>query len=272
MPIFLPNDIVFYVWVSYETPLGAEVFISDEPSHIAINQAFEVNPLSLGTERDIISGADMKFYAEEIRRRGLAMLENDGEEFFLYIRRMYGQPCVCRTREPQKQGRVIPMATGSYEDLGKDFDPAVASEPELNESRDPEYQANMRCSDCFGTGIAGGYYPKIKILMRYGNIPPRVLKFQEQGIEFRHDFNSWTIWHPRLKDHDVLVRVRNNDRFFVTEPAQSEWRGIPLHQQCNAKSAPDTDVVYDLSDDKIITALQTQSGWNLGKWVWAVYS
>jgi len=231
-----------------------------------------VNPLSLGTERDIISGADMKFYAEEIRRRGLAMLENDGEEFFLYIRRMYGQPCVCRTREPQKQGRVIPMATGSYEDLGKDFDPAVASEAELNESRDPEYQANMRCSDCFGTGIAGGYYPKIKILMRYGNIPPRVLKFQEQGIEFRHDFNSWTIWHPRLKDHDVLVRVRNNDRFFVTEPAQSEWRGIPLHQQCNAKSAPDTDIVYNLSDDKIIAALQAQSGWNLGKWNWAVYA
>jgi hypothetical protein len=198
VPIVVPDDYVFYFWVAYENPQGTLTYLSSQPVYTAINDAFEDNPLSEGTERDVISGADMKFYVESIRRRHLAMIENDGEDVLLYIRRMHGQPVVDLS---QKSGaspgdRVQPMYGNTYSQLNQDFDPQAVSSEEQAESDDPEYQAPYRNPDAFGTGIAGGYLPAIKIRIRYGNIPRRELRRNEQGIEVIHNFDSWTIWHP----------------------------------------------------------------------------
>jgi len=271
VPILLPDDVIFYAWVSYINPQAQEAFISSEPVWTMIDSAFETNPLSFGTERDIITGGDMKFYAEEIRRRGLAMLENDGEDFFLYIRRMFGQPCVCLTEEAGGSGRTVPMSTPFYEELKTQFDPAIPPETENVEAKDPEYQATYRCPECFGTGISGGYYPRIKIRIRYGNLPKRIIQLEEQGIEFSHNFNSWTLWHPRVKERDFLVRARSGERFLITEPAQTEWRGIPLHQEFNAVIAPRSAMIYSVTDQKIIDGLDAESSFDVARWDWSVW-
>lgn len=272
VPKIVPDDYMFYFWVSYENPKGQQITIQEEPAFATNDSAFEINPISTGTERDEISGADMKFYVEEIRRRNLAMLENDGEDFTLYIRRMLGQPCVCQSNSIVTNGRVETNGVLDYSDLGKDFDPTTETEEEVTEAQDPEYQGTYRCLECFGTGISGGYFPGINIRVRYGEVPTRSLKFEEQGIEFVHDFNSWTLWHPKLKERDFILRKRSGERFLVTEIGQSEWRGICMHQKFNAVNAPRTAMIYTVNDDKIITALQRQSVYGIGKWDWSLWS
>ena len=271
IPIIVPSDMTFFVWVSFINQFGKEIFIQEEPVHTLIDGAFETNPLPDIVERDIITNQDMKYYPEEIRRRSLATLHMNGEPFSLHIRRRSGQPCVCLTEQAGEKGRVAPHATDSYIKLGTFFDSKEVSRFEQEEARDPEYQAITKCKDCFGTGIAGGYFPKIAITIRYGEAPQRILKKMEQGMEMRHDFNSWTTWHPKLKIGDFLIRIRNNDRFSVKDPSQSEWRGITARQMFTAVHLPNTDPTYSVTDEKIREGLISQSSFNIGKWTWAVF-
>lgn len=272
VPISVPDDVVFYFWVGYHNHHGTITMIQDEPVYISINSAFESSAISDEIKRDIIEDYDMKFYVEEIRRRNLAMLQNDGEDFILYIRRMYGQPCVCLTHQSGANGRITPMSAETTADFGTAFDPTKATDMEKMEAKDPEYQSSYRCIECFGTGIAGGYYPGIRIRARYGNLPRRVIKLAGQGIEFSNDFNSWSIWHPRMKERDVLVRLRTGERGVATEVGQSELRGIPMHQEFNFVSETEKAIIYKISDETIVAALQAEGGYDVAKFDWAIWS
>jgi hypothetical protein len=272
----LPDAYIFYVWVAYVNPHGQETFLSAEPVYTAIDHAFDTNPFHPGIERDVIYNADMKYYSEEIRRRNMAMLDNDGEDFHLYIRRFSGMPCKCL--EPQDEGnpsgpqqRITPLYTEDMSNLGETFNPTETGEEEHNENKDPEYQGSYRCTQCYGTGVAGGYFPKLDIRARYGNIPMQLLNFEEQGVRYEQKFNSWTLWHPRLHERDFLVRVRTGERFLITEVGESSWRGIPNHQQFNAVAAPRTSIVYDVADENITRALQQENAWNVGAWSWSLW-
>ena len=272
LPIIVPSDMTFYFWVSYVNQFNVEQFILSEAVHTMNDSAFESSPLSEVVERDIITDSDMKYYPEEIRRRHLAVLQMNGEVFGLYIRRRLGQPCICLTKQVGQQGRTMPFATPNYTDLGSTFDPAAPKPFELDEAKDPSYQAETRCDDCFGTGIAGGYYPKIQIFVRYGEAPLRAYKRGEQGMELRHDFNSWTLFHPKLKVGDFIHRLRNNERFTIKDPGQSEMRGIPWRQLFQAIHAPDSDMIYKVTDAKILEALANESAFSVGKWTWSVWT
>jgi len=272
VPVTIPDDLVFYFWVGYINPNGGTTLIQEEPVYVSINGAFETSAISDEIKRDIIEDDDMKFYVEEIRRRNLAMLQNDGEDFVLFIRRMFGQPCVCLTHQPGKTGRITPMSAENTSDFGKPFDPMQTSEAEAVEATDPEYQGSYRCIECFGTGIAGGYFPGIRIRARYGNLPKRVIKLAEQGIEFSHDFNSWSIWHPRMKERDVLLRLRTGERGVVNNVGQSELRGISMHQEFNFVGETENAIIYKISDDSIREALEAEGGFDIAKFDWAVFS
>ena len=274
IPIMLPHDVVFYFWVGYETPQGAIKFISDEPAFTTNDTAFDVDPLSEAVKRDIIHDGDAKWRAEEIRRRHLAIVENGGEMFFLYIRRMYGLPCICIEEDSTTGasiGRVTPQSTPFFENFGKDIDRSKATEPEIVEAKNPNYQGTYRCEQCFGTGIAGGYFPKLVIKVRYGSNPKRLIRVQEEGIEFQHTFNSHTIWHPRLKEKDVLVRVRNGERFVVKEPSAPSWRGIVTHQEFNATGEAGNSMIYRINDAAITKALEFENAFNIAKFNWAIW-
>jgi len=166
-----------------------------------------------------------------MRTRHKAILENDGEDFYLYKRRWTGNPCSC-----------VP---GTKTALGDD--------PDLN--MDSDYDGSGRCELCYGTGIFGGYFPKIKIKIRYGEIPSHVIRFAHQNLILDHTFNSWTLWAPKINTQDVLVRASTNERFNVSDVGQSEWRNVPLHQKLQLKSLPATDIRYKLSDEHIQNAL-----------------
>lgn len=273
-PIIVPEDFTFYFWVAFINPMGKEVFIQEEPGYYLANTAFdpEEGPLSPEIRRDVADQLDSLYRVEDIRRRHLFMLQSDGEEFLLYIRRSVGQRCISLTQEPGKEGRVTPLYTTNHSKLGTEFDPIEPGDAEREDVHDPGYQAHYRCSFCFGTGIAGGYLPSIRIRVRYGNLPKRLIKFEEQGVQFEHTFNSWTTWHPRLKENDVLVRIRTNERFVVKEVGNSELRGITLHQEFNAAFQDRTAMSYEISDERITQALEKESAFNVGYFDWAVWS
>ncbi len=273
-PIVIPEDFVFYFNISFTTPGGKEQFIQDHPTFNLIDGAFDQDGsgrLSDAIKRDIIDGFDLKFFIEEIRRRHTAMNQINGEDFFLHIARLIGQPCVCRSKETLTKGRTIPMASGDYSDLGTKFDDSKVSEAEQQEAQDPEFHGTYRCPQCFGTGIAGGYLPKIKIRIRYGNLPKRKINFRNWGMEFTHNFNSWTLWHPRLKEYDVLVRIRDGERFFVKDVGNTSEGGIALHQEFNAASENRDAPIYQLTDDGIFKAIEEESVFDIAKFDWAAW-
>ena len=128
---------------------------------------------------------------------------------------------------------------------------------------DPDYQERGRCVACLGTGILAGYYPKIKIRFRYEGTPKKVIKYQKYGYAMIHDITSWMLWTPKLRNFDILIRLKDNNRFLIDSPSQSEQRGVPFRQSFNLKALPLTDIRYQITDELVYAniARESQLGW-----------
>jgi len=244
-PPWTPQDVTYYFWVSYMGYNG-ETFMNSFPAYVNLVNPFSADSLPYSQDTkdySLIYGGDndasMKFYFEEIRRRNAAMLENDGEYFYLYLRKWSGKACTC----VRSSDTIVDDSDAGLVQRKEEIDNANLG--------DPDYQPVWRCPLCFGTGVYGGYYPKMRIRARYGNLPQRQIDFKNGGIDFRHDFDSWTLWHPKLHRLDVLHRIGTGDRFVVDDIGQSEWRAQPLHQEFKMINKPHTDVVYAINDEAI---------------------
>ena len=75
-----------------------------------------------------------------------------------------------------------------------------------------------------------------------------------------------------MKERDFIVRIRTGERFTVKEPAQSEWRGIALHQQFNAIAEGRNAMIYKVTDAKIVEALKAEGAFDVAKFDWAVWA
>ena len=241
------DGVYFYFWVT--AMFGAPEIESDKNFLGLTNYPYEAfedseSPLSEAGE-EYYQNSTMKEYFEEILTRELATLENFGEKCYLYKRRWTGVPCIHEA------------ASGGPGTLpgGGMFDP----EP-TGDNQDRDLQAVNRCLDCFGTGLYGGYYPKVEIFMRYRSMPVKRYKFESRGIVSEHDFDSWTIYHPILKDKDVIVRKASGERLLVVDPKVSEWRGLPLHQEFNVTKLGIRDIEFHIADAKIADALTHSTG------------
>jgi len=270
-PIIVPEGLIWYVWVAYINPQGAEVLVQTEPGYYLADSAFQNDPIDKTIARDITRDGDELYRIEEMRRRHLFILQNDGEDFLLHLRRWSGQKCICLTQEPGKEGRMVPISTSDYNDMGKDFDPAEASEMEQEEEKDPGYHGERLCPFCFGTSIVGGYLPSIRVKVRYGNLPKRTITYQEQGLFFGQSVNSWTIWHPQMKDYDLLVRIQTGERFLVKDIGNSSMRGITLHQEMNLTLQERPSPIYEVTNERIFEAMEKESAFNIASWNWAVW-
>ena len=245
-PIWTPEDVTYYFWITFIGYSGEQI-INEFPASVWFNENkfADINdPFSQQSKDNaLILNDDMQYYFEEIRRRHQAILENDGEDFYVYLRKWSGKPCHCT-----KMGNdIVDNTDAGLVGRRTDIDNSMA--------KDPDYQGVMRCPDCFGTGIYGGYYPKIKIRMRYGNMPMRYTRFTKTGLEFSHDFDSWTLWHPKLHKYDMLHRILDGDRFLVENVGQSEMRATAFRQEFKTICKPKTDVVYSVTDDLIWVAV-----------------
>jgi hypothetical protein len=247
----VPTDLIVQVWVKANYAAAESVYIQSEPANIESNKDFfarKENPLETGYSAVVGDNDYMRFCAAEIRRRAILMIQNDAEEFIVYMRRWSGAYCNCN----QTQANLV---SGNDAIQGELNDPnkGIGAEPDL--SADPQGDALSRCPKCLGTGIIGGYYYGIGTLLRYGNLPPRAIIYKNFAIDLPHNFNTWTVWEPKLHEHDLVRRVKTAEVFEVTNPARGEWRGVPFHQEANLKLLPPGDARYLVTDGIIQKAL-----------------
>ena len=256
----VPTDLVPQVWVR-----AGAMLLQADPANVEANKDYfgrDTNPLDpTNHSNDMYNSQDnsavvgdndyMRFVAAEIRRRAILMLANDGEEFVLYVRRWSGRRCNCNqvaanlvTGQDAIQGQ-IPLDDPYVKD------PAASMQ---EEAQDPQGDALARCPRCLGTGILGAYYPGITTLMRYGNLPPRAIVYKNFAIDIPYNFNTWTVWEPKLHSHDIVRRIKTGEMFEVQDAARGEWRGVPFHQEAKLNLLPPGDHRYTVTDAQISAA------------------
>ena len=171
--------------------------------------AFENGRIGGPFQTPLPTDQDMKFYFNEIRSRNLWMLQNDGEPMLLLKRKYTGQICPC-----------IDDADGS---------------DQCGNPLHPEYP-------CYGTGILGGYYPSLNIMVRRWN-QTRAVPIHSVGFEVDTNPTMWTIYTPLITEGDLLIDGENR-RWEVTTTHQYHWREMITHQEFQVVLKKPSDIVY----------------------------
>lgn len=232
-PPYFTESVAFFFWVSWVDADGKETYITDDPSSLMATlekKAFSPNPMT----------NDPNFYpaSEElnhelisvlqyIRSGDRTQLEINGEPAFLYLRRHaedrpWGIPCSCT---------------------------------DMDDS-DPDLQGRGRCKLCFGTGIFGGFLPKISIAIRYGNAPEQNFVYTKRGFQLEHKFNTYMLWLPTVRVGDIVVRATDGSRYQVTKTSPDiSTRGIRLHQEFDLQEIERLDILMQVTDEAIQRSL-----------------
>lgn len=258
----VPPDSVMNVWVvaNFAAPTPP-ILVQSEPASVERLEDYLVrsnNPLEPTDHTlshynsrdyaDVVGDNDyMRFIAAEIRRRALLMLRNDGEWFTLYVRRWSGTRCNCN----EVQANFVHGPDAIQGDI---VDPTKGIGAPPDTSADPQYDALARCPLCWGTGIRGGYYYGIPTYMRYGELPQRQIIFKNFAVDIPHNFNTWTVWEPKLHTHDLVWRRKTGQYFVVEDAARGEWRAVPFHQEAKLNLLPPGDPRQTVTDDSILAA------------------
>lgn len=168
---------------------------------------FNTDPFTQASPNFYPSNVDMSFWFEEIRRRNLWILQNDGEDMLLYKKRYEGTKC--------------PYITDDY------------AEQCPTPLKDPA---------CYGTGFVGGYYEPITIKVRRHNAAAKV---GLEDVGYRPDMQPrmWTIWAPQITTGDFLV-TQENKRFEVLNVDYYTQRGLTFHQEFDVVLKMPNDMIY----------------------------
>jgi len=189
-----------------------------------------------------------------VQERELALLDSMGENVLLYKRRFNGIRC--------QEHKLIDLEKSTPENvvLSPIFD-------NYESENDSSFPSQERCIRCFNTGIVGGYYPFVKIKIRYGGMPEILTVFDNKGMLVHTTFNSWTLAEPALNEHDIIVR-ENGERYVVQRVKISEWRNVRLHTLMNLDLIQPNDIRYYINNLRINDALEEakQLGWDLKDW------
>lgn len=243
----VPTDLITQVWVKATFGNATTSWIQAEAATVENSTDYLArsnNPLEPSYSRLSVDNDYMRFVIAEVRRRAVVMIQNDGEEFVIYPIRRSGAYCNCN----QQYGNVV-SGTDAIQGNVNSSDVGIGKEPDV--SADSQNDALHQCPRCFGTGIKGGYYSGMPVLMRYGNIPPRHVFYKGFAMDLEHNYNSWSLGDPRLHQHDIVRRVKTGEMFVCGEPARAEVRGVVTHQECKLDLLPPGDARYLVTDASI---------------------
>lgn len=219
-PLYPPGQIVYF-WVAVQR--GSSLSFISEVGSYAYGTGqltkFTDNSRFSSTSLELINPDDSLYYVEEIRRRAKAIMEDTAEEVDLFI----------------KQWRGLP-------------DPTVQNELGL----DPNYQAMTRDDRTYGTGFFPGYFPAVRMLMRFGNLPASLLEFQSPGLRPLLQNEAWTVWDPIMHENDLIVRVSTGQRYAVGSTAFGNWRGVPITQRATLQIVSPTSPLQRLTNTELV--------------------
>jgi hypothetical protein len=217
-PYYPPGQVIYF-WIRTES--ASPEFISEIGSYLQITgqrDKFTDTSRYSETSLELIDPDDSLYYMEEIRRRAKAILEDTSEEVDLYIKQWRGMP------DPTTQDQL---------------------------GTDPNYQGMTRDDRTYGTGFFPGFFPPIRILMRFGNLPPSQLDFQVPGMRPLLPNEVWTIWAPIMHENDLIVRVQTGQRYVVSTTAFGNWRSVPLTQRATVQVVNPDSPLQKVTDSDV---------------------
>lgn len=151
----------------------------------------------------------------EAVRRNKWILEQGGEEVFVFIRKTMGDRC-----------------TSCFDN------------PEVQETH---RQPRNNCESCFGTGFVGGYIGPIPIL-----IAPRQdeqnIELGPQGLHLNFVWSTWTTNWPLLRQRD-FIRTRSGELLALGPVTPIQHRGLTLQQHFSVSHVDSTDIRYRVPID-----------------------
>jgi len=215
-PAYPPGQIVYF-WVKAEGP--SPRFLDEYGTYLLRSMQYgsftdDATRFS-DTTNNLIVTSDQKYYMEEIRRRAKGILEDTGEYADLFI----------------KQWRGLPDPT-TQDELGLD----------------PNYQAMTRSDKTYGVGFYPGFFPAIRIRIRFGGLPVAQLDYQLPGLRPLLENEAWTNWDPIVHENDVFVRVSTGQRYVARSVAFSNYRGVPITQRITLEIVTPTSPLQKITD------------------------
>lgn len=227
LPDIPPTQIVYF-WVG--SVEGGTIRFLDEMGSYHLRtiqyEQFANNPLSPESQAIMCAG-DQRYFIEEMRRRAKAVLEDTSEEVDLYI----------------KQWRGLPDPT-TQDELGLD----------------PNYQGMSRDDRTYGVGFFPGFFPAIRIRLRFGGLPQSQFDYQIPGMRPLMDNMAWTIWDPILHENDLIVRRTTGLRYVVKENAFSNYRAVPISQRLTLTLVNPTSPLQKVNDTDVRAKWETIDG------------
>jgi hypothetical protein len=220
---FTPPTQIVYFWVAWVDSLGNKTFL-DEVGSYAIktsqSSSFTLSRYSEETQALYMIPDDQLYYFEEMRRRALAILDDVGEseEVDVFIRQWTGLP-----------DKTAPDALGL----------------------DPDYQVMTRNLESFGTGFYPGFYPPLRIKMRFGALPNSLLDYQLPGMRPLLTNEAWTLWEPLLHEGDLVVRRSTGIRYVISSIAPSNKQGVPIVQRISLDVVTPTSPLQKMTDQLV---------------------
>lgn len=177
------------------------------------NQTWDADPFTQTTLPNLYpSNVDMDFWFDEIKRRNLWLLEQDGEAMKLLKRRYEGTKCPHVTDEAEQCPYPLGKPKGT--------------------------------NACYGTNYIGGYYDNLDIKVRRINTG-QFIKITPVGFRLDMLPRFWTIYAPRIDTGDLLVDQQNR-RWEVLSSDITSVRGRNLHQEMEVVLKMPRDIVYSI--------------------------
>lgn len=109
------------------------------------------------------------------------------------------------------------------------------------------------CTDCYGTGWEGGFYPAIPTLGRLMDAEPAINTEVEGRTNVLRGRLS-LINFPRIEKDDIIVELDSNRRWVVNGTDDTHWRRRKVIQASTCTELARTSVFYNL-DPSAVTLL-----------------
>lgn len=103
-------------------------------------------------------------------------------------------------------------------------------------------QAHNECTLCYGTGIIGGYYGPIDVVIA----PPEAEKhidLTDSGLHLSFSFESWTGPSPLIRTRDFIVR-QNGERLTIGSVTPQGAKGSVFQQHFTLNYRDSKDIIY----------------------------
>ena len=87
-----------------------------------------------------------------------------------------------------------------------------------------------KCESCYGTGFEGGYFSPVKVRGRLGveNIQTQI---SQHGKVDTNNKQLTMLDYPILEEADLVIELRQNNRYLVRNITQTELQTVSVHQR-----------------------------------------